>query len=362
MTQPAAQTISPSTEPPVAIDAALLRWFDRHGRHDLPWQHPRTAYRVWIAEIMLQQTQVTTVIGYFNAFLARFPDVEALAAADVDAVMHAWSGLGYYARARNMHAAAGRIIERHGGELPRDFDALLELPGIGQSTAGAIVAQVWGDWAPILDGNAKRVLARLAAIEDTPGTSRYDNRLWQLARAYTPEKRITDYTQAIMDLGATVCVRRNPRCDVCPLADGCQALAHGVQNAIPAPRKKRRKPVRTTHMALIVNEAGHILFEKRPPAGIWGGLWSLPEIPEASDVAAFCRQQLGIESSVDARLPAFRHVFTHFELDIHIIKLQATRATRIMEADMDWFDTAELPGVPAPIKRVVTDRQYEYEL
>lgn len=362
--QSAVQDVQSQAQPaaPEAIDGALLAWFDRYGRHDLPWQHPRTAYRVWVAEIMLQQTQVATVIGYFQAFMARFPDVQALAAADSDAVMHAWSGLGYYARARNLHESARSVVAHHGGELPRDFDELLALPGIGRSTAGAIVAQVWGDWAPILDGNAKRVLARLTVIQEQPGTAAYDNRLWQLARAYTPGGRITDYTQAIMDLGATLCTRRRPVCSSCPLSDDCLAFAHGLQDTIPTPRKRPRKPIRETRMALVYAADGHVLLAKRPPTGIWGGLWVLPELPAHIDTNTFCREQLGVETDTGQQLEPFRHTFTHFELDIYVTRLQASGATRIMEANIDWFDDTNLPGVPAPIARLVNRRQQNLDL
>ena len=348
---------------PEAIHPALLEWFDRNGRHDLPWQHPRSAYRVWIAEIMLQQTQVATVVDYFSAFMTRFPNVNALAAADLDEVMQAWSGLGYYARARNLHAAARQVVEHHSGKLPRDFEALLALPGIGRSTAGAIVAQVWGDWAPILDGNAKRVLARLAAVEAKPGTAAFDKRLWQLARTYTPGQRVTDYTQAIMDLGATVCSRRRPKCDRCPLNADCLAYARGWQTALPVPRRKRRKPVRNARMMLIVDGFDCILLEKRPPNGVWGGLWSLPELPHNTNAAAYCRERLGLDIVTSQTGDSFRHAFTHFELDIEVTLLQAKRATRIIESkDQSWFDETDLPGVPAPIQRIVATRQRVLDL
>lgn len=351
-------TMYPTIEhAPREIAPALLRWFDRHGRHDLPWQHPRSAYRVWVAEIMLQQTQVATVIDYFNAFMARFPDVESLAEAATDDVMAYWAGLGYYARARNLQAAARQIVAEHAGEMPPDVDALMQLPGIGRSTAGAIVAQAFGRWAPILDGNAKRVIARLAAIDATPGTATYEKPLWQLAERYTPRKRVTDYTQAIMDLGATVCTRRRPHCSHCPLADRCIARQTQREDAIPVPRKRAARVQRETTVILALDDTGRVLLAKRPPTGIWGGLWSLPEKPAGQDAATFCKQQLGIEVSSGPRLAPVKHGFTHFELLIHPQQVQVRDTTRIMDATLQWFARDALPGVPAPVARLLDTQQ-----
>lgn len=349
---------------PARIAEALLAWFDVHGRHDLPWQHPRTAYRVWVAEIMLQQTQVATVIGYFNAFMARFPDVQTLAAAPVDDVMAHWAGLGYYARARNLHAAARQVVAEHDGNFPEDVDTLMTLPGIGRSTAGAVVAQAFGVWAPILDGNAKRVIARLAAIEATPGTAAFEKPLWALAERYTPRARVTDYTQAIMDLGATLCTRRAPACSRCPLADRCRAHALRVEADIPARRKKRARPQRETTVLWIEDEAGRLLLEKRPPAGIWGGLWSLPEVTDAetTDIAAECRARYGIQIEQTAMLAPIVHGFTHFLLTIHVCRVQAKRTARIMEGRSEWFAPDVRPGVPAPIARLLDTPQQSLNL
>lgn len=351
-----------SDRPPTAIADRLLAWFDAYGRHDLPWQHPRTAYRVWVAEIMLQQTQVATVIDYFNAFMARFPDVWSLAAAPSDDVMAYWAGLGYYARARNLHAAARRLVDDHAGELPADVDTLLTLPGIGRSTAGAIVAQAYGVWAPILDGNAKRVIARLAAVTATPGTAAYDKPLWRLAERYTPDERVTDYTQAIMDLGATLCTRTRPDCERCPLRADCVAQRQGIQQQIPSPRKKRRRDRRQTRVLWIADDAGRIMLEKRPPAGIWGGLWSLPEIAADADVAAVCRERFGIEVADEQALAPIFHAFTHFELTIHPHRVQYRRTVRIMENNTEWFAGDQRPGVPAPIARLLNTPQLALSL
>lgn len=342
---------------PAAIAAGLLAWFDHHGRHDLPWQHPRTPYRVWVAEIMLQQTQVTTVIDYFNAFMARFPDVASLAAAGIDEVMACWAGLGYYARARHLHAAARRVVAEHDGVLPRDVETLLGLPGIGRSTAGAIAAQAFGIRAPILDGNAKRVLARLAGVTATPGTAAYERPLWALAERYTPHQRVTDYTQAIMDLGASLCTRGVPSCSACPLADECVANADGAQTRIPAPRRKRQRPQRETIMLVIEAEYGRLLLEKRPPAGIWGGLWSLPEIASDTDIVAVCRQRFGIRVTPGAALAPMTHGFTHFLLTIHARRVQYRDTVRIMDGDFAWYGRDERPGLPAPIARLIDSPQ-----
>lgn len=348
--------------PPTAIADRLLTWFDAYGRHDLPWQHPRTAYRVWVAEIMLQQTQVATVIGYFNAFMARFPDVWSLADAPSDDVMAYWAGLGYYARARNLHAAARRIVDDHAGELPVDVGTLLTLPGIGRSTAGAIVAQAYGVWAPILDGNAKRVIARLAAVTATPGTAAYDKPLWRLAEQYTPGERVTDYTQAIMDLGATLCTRTRPDCPRCPLREDCVAFCQGMQQDIPSPRNKRRRDQRQTRVVWIEDDAGRVMLEKRPPAGIWGGLWSLPEIASDADVAAVCSERFGIEVANEQPLAPIYHAFTHFELTIHPHRVQYCRTVRIMENNTEWFACDQRPGVPAPIARLLNTPQLALSL
>jgi len=347
---------------PAIIAEPLLAWFDQHGRHDLPWQHPRTAYRVWVAEIMLQQTQVATVIGYFQAFMQRFPDVRTLADAPSDDVMAYWAGLGYYARARNLHAAAQKIVAEHAGAFPQDVDTLMTLPGIGRSTAGAVAAQAFGVWAPILDGNAKRVIARLAAITATPGTAAFEKPLWQLAERYTPRVRVTDYTQAIMDLGATLCTRTRPACERCPLAGGCQARALQIQHRIPAPRRKRRRDQRETTVLIIEDSAGRVLLQKRPPAGIWGGLWSLPEVDQQADITRWCLERFGIEAGDIRSLAPMAHAFTHFELAIHPQQVQYRGTVRIMDTDFEWFVRDARPGVPAPIARLLDATQRELSL
>ena len=331
---------------------ALLAWFDRHGRHDLPWQQPRSAYRVWLSEIMLQQTQVATVIPYFERFTARFPDIASLADAALDAVLHQWTGLGYYARARNLHKAAQRIRDLHDGEFPREFEAVLTLPGVGRSTAAAILAQAFDQRHAILDGNVKRVLARYHAIEGWPGQKAVENRLWELAEAATPADRVADYTQAIMDLGATLC-RRQPACERCPLAGGCRARAAGNPEDYPGRRPRKALPVKQTAMLLLQDERNRILLEQRPPVGIWGGLWSLPECPVNTGVARHCREQLGLDvSNLSAGQP-FRHTFSHYHLDIIPVRgcIEPGPAPAIADNPLRFVHPDKVPqlGLPAPV-------------
>jgi len=295
----------------------LLSWWDENGRKDLPWQRDRSPYRVWISEIMLQQTQVTTVIPYYERFTTRFPDVHSLARAPLDEVLHHWTGLGYYARARNLHKAANLIVSDHRGELPVGVDALTALPGIGRSTAGAVASLAQDTRAPILDGNVKRVLARYHAIAGYPGDSPVAATLWAHAETHTPKHRFADYTQAIMDLGATVCTRTRPACAVCPVADSCAALAAGAVDSYPGRKPKREKPVRQARMFLVQRPDGAVLLEQRPPEGLWGGLWTPPERPRATAAAAlFAEIGIPAAEAPERTAPMFRHTFTHFHLDI----------------------------------------------
>ncbi len=296
---------------------ALLAWFDRHGRHGLPWQRNPTVYRVWVSEIMLQQTRVAAVIPYFERFMARFPDVEALAAADLDEVLKLWSGLGYYARGRNLHAAARAVAREHGGRFPDTFEGLVALPGIGRSTAGAILALALGRRHPILDGNAKRVLARYHAVAGWPGDPPVRDRLWELAERHTPQRRVGDYTQAIMDLGATLCTRTRPACLLCPAAAGCRAHAAGDPTGFPAPRPKRPYPTRETLLVVLRDADGRVLVERRPPSGVWGGLWSFPEASAALDfeeAAGAAAWRHGLRPRSVRVLAPVEHGFTHFRL------------------------------------------------
>jgi len=339
----------------------LLAWFARHGRTDLPWQREPTPYRVWVSEVMLQQTQVRTVIPYFERFTARFPDVAALAGAELDEVLHLWSGLGYYARARHLHRGARLVCERHGGELPADIESLAALPGIGRSTAGAILALARGQRHPILDGNVRRVLCRYHGIEAPPEQAATAKRLWALAEAHTPRRHVAAYTQAVMDLGATVCTRTRPRCGDCPVARRCRARLEGRAHALPARRRRRERPVRATRFLIVRDARGRVLLERRAPAGVWGGLWAFPEGEPGTEPAAWCRRRLGREPARLARLPVVRHGFTHFELHIEPVLVDldgrgAGAESLIMEgAPARWYDPAapERLGLAAPVQALL---------
>ncbi|AOS96130.1 A/G-specific adenine glycosylase [Microbulbifer aggregans] len=349
---------------PRKFQQAVLDWFDQHGRKDLPWQQDINPYRVWVSEIMLQQTQVTAVIPYFQRFMESFPTLEALAQAPLDSVLAHWSGLGYYARARNLHKCAQQVAEEHGGEFPRDVEALTDLPGIGRSTGGAIASISMGITAPILDGNVKRVLSRFRAVEGWPGQTRVANMLWRLAEQYTPEARCNDYTQAMMDLGATVCTRSRPRCDACPLASHCVARAQGNPQDYPGKKPKKDKPVRITTM-LLVEHDGNLYLEQRPPSGIWGGLWCPPQLEEDDGGEASAQEWLAsrdLQATELAALPAMRHTFTHFHLDITPVWIQlAARPRQVAEGRGDWYKLRQLNrpraaqelGLPAPIVKLV---------
>jgi A/G-specific adenine glycosylase len=339
----------------------LIEWQKRSGRHALPWQGgiQADAYPVWLSEIMLQQTQVDTVIPYYQRFLARFPNLASLAAAQADEVLGLWSGLGYYSRARNLHAAAQRIVAKHDGCFPSDIESILALPGIGRSTAAAIAAFAFNQRRAILDGNVKRVLARVFGIEGWPGEKGVENRLWTLAEALLPEHDIRAYTQGLMDLGATLCTRGRPRCENCPFADDCLANLQGRQRELPTARPKKTLPEKSTAMLVLLN-AGEILLEKRPNSGIWGGLWSLPEFPEPDDPVA-AAHRLGYRAARagerPGELPAFNHTFTHFRLFIQPWQLQVLRPHAAAEPGRIWLSLADLDGaaLPTPVRRILAD-------
>jgi A/G-specific adenine glycosylase len=339
---------------PSQLARRLLPWFEIHGRRHLPWQQDPTPYRVWISEVMLQQTQVETVIPYFARFMARFPDVIALAAAAENDVLALWSGLGYYARARNLHRAAQQVVSRHGGRLPESPAELVSLPGIGRSTAGAILALSRGWRHAILDGNVKRVLARVFVVREPPAAAEASARLWQLAERCTPAKRVAEYTQAIMDLGATVCTRAQPACTQCPLRKGCGALASGLVDELPARRARAPRRHQHTHMVFVVHR-GSVLLQRRPPRGIWGGLWAPPEFPDAGAARAWCISTFGTRERDSRRLGTVRHSFTHFDLDIEpwVLELRG-RGRRAAEA-LQWHDVRARRsiGLPAPVARLI---------
>ncbi len=342
------------------ISEDLLTWHKKYGRHDLPWQSPRTLYRVWLSEIMLQQTQVSTVVPYFERFITTFPDIKTLASASQDAVLHLWTGLGYYARARNLHKTARIIAADHSGEFPTDYQTVLDLPGIGRSTAGAILAQALGQRHAILDGNVKRVLTRLHGVEGWPGDKKVETILWQLAEKYTPDSQIADYTQAIMDLGATVCKRSRPLCDTCPFTDKCVAYQQQRTHEFPYRKAKKTLPVKRTQM-LMLYQQHNCLLEQRPPTGIWGNLWSFPECAADADPADFIHQKFGIKLDMLNRLPTLRHTFSHFHLDIDPVLAQVSANSdsslgHIMENDrLVWYNTdaPDARGLPAPVVKLL---------
>ncbi|WP_290637877.1 A/G-specific adenine glycosylase [Aquisalimonas sp.] len=338
------------------FQAQLLAWYDHNGRHALPWKQPATPYRVWVSEIMLQQTQVSVVTPYFERFMERFPDVAALAAAPLDDVLAHWAGLGYYARARNLHGAAQRIVDDYGGAMPERIEEWEALPGVGRSTAGAILSLSMGQRHAILDGNVKRVLARYGAVPGWPGRTAVARELWAVAETLTPEARCADYNQAMMDLGATVCTRRNPACLLCPVSQGCRARAQGEEEAYPEPKPSKRLPVRQTRMLLIESDQG-VLLLRRPPAGIWGGLWSFPECPVDVDPVVHCSAELGITVDAPEAWSAFRHTFSHYHLDIEPVHARlAGSAGRVMTgAEAVWYNEHSPlgRGVAAPVHRLL---------
>jgi len=322
----------------------LVRWQARHGRHGLPWQRTRDPYRIWLAEVMLQQTQVATVIPYYLKFLERFPDVKSLAAAPLDDVLARWSGLGYYTRARNLHAAAQAVVVEHAGRFPRTQKGLESLPGLGRSTAAAVAVFAFGKREAILDGNVKRVLARHFAVRGYPGEKRVEKRLWTLAESELPPGNIEAYTQGLMDLGAEVCTRKHPACAECPLRETCRAYARGEVDAYPGPRPRRDRPLRSTSMLLLLHQ-GEVLLEKRPPAGVWGGLWCFPEIEPGSE-----------RLTGKKILPVLRHEFTHFTLDITpVVCFLESASSRAAEPGQVWLPVEEAIGaaIPAPVRTLL---------
>lgn len=335
----------------------LLEWFDRHGRKNLPWQQDISPYRVWVSEIMLQQTQVQTVIPYYERFMQALPTVQDLAKASEDSVLHLWTGLGYYSRARNLRRTAQIICEQFGGEFPDDVERMSELPGIGRSTAGAIVSIAFQRRAAILDGNVKRVLARLHAVEGYPGESAVAKTLWEYAEKYTPEARVADYSQAIMDLGATLCTRSKPACGLCPLMSECRANQLGKPGEFPGKKPKKALPVKRTQMLIISGPAQDVLLEKRPQTGIWSGLWVFPQIDPALDPVAYCADSLRLDVALKERWGEYRHTFSHYHLDIEPVRLQLrAESNAVMEAERHlWYNLrapAEI-GLAAPVAKLL---------
>ncbi|SHF11301.1 A/G-specific DNA-adenine glycosylase [Marinomonas polaris DSM 16579] len=335
----------------------VLAWFDEHGRKSLPWQENKTPYRVWISEIMLQQTQVTTVIPYYHKFMTSFPTVEALAEAEQDEVLAHWSGLGYYARARNMHKAAKMLVDEFDSEFPQTVEGVCELPGIGRSTAAAILSISRGVQAAILDGNVKRVLARFHAVPTWPGDKKTENAMWDLAECYMPNERCGDYTQAMMDLGATLCTRSKPQCLLCPLQGDCQARFSQDPTQFPIRKpKKAAKPEKSIQLLVLMNQQGQWLLEKRPSTGIWGGLWSLPELAFDESVVLHIEQRFATQVEAVTPLSSFRHTFSHYHLDISPSHIQIADTKLVMEGEKyQWFNqqNAMAQGLPAPVRSIL---------
>jgi A/G-specific adenine glycosylase len=337
-----------------AFSQAVLTWFDDHGRHDLPWQQNKTPYRVWVSEIMLQQTQVATVIPYYQRFMERFPTVQDLAEAETDEVLHHWTGLGYYARARNLHKCAQAVVDSFDGEFPNSVEALEQLSGIGRSTAGAIASISMGLPASILDGNVKRVLSRFHAIEGWPGNKKVADGMWEIAERYTPKNRTGEYTQAMMDLGATLCTRSRPQCQICPLVNQCEAYALDRVKEFPNSKPKKEKPVRSTRMIIIEHEEG-VLLQQQPDSGIWGGLWIFPQ-QEVQDTPLDHPHLRSVKVIKIKEGEAFRHTFSHYHLDIHPVRVQvAHKPNMVGEAPILWYNLAQPAnvGLAAPVKKLL---------
>jgi A/G-specific adenine glycosylase len=331
------------------IHRKLVPWHRKFGRHDLPWQTNKSPYTVWLSEVMLQQTQVATVIPYFHNFLQHFPDIYALASASIDEVLSCWSGLGYYSRGRNLHKAAQRIVESYDGNIPDDIAALQDLPGIGPSTAAAILSLAYNKKHAILDGNVKRVLCRYHGLSVYPDKPEHKQLLWQLAHSNMSTRTAGEYTQAIMDLGATVCSKRQPDCDSCPLKIACQCRQQQAFDTMPLPKPKKKVPEKSIYFAVILNRDGDTLLQKRPEQGIWGGLWSFIE---AETVSAFFELSY-LEEQDWTELPTFSHTFTHFKLHITPILFELARKPRL-NANQIWYNSDNhTVGLAKPVSKIL---------
>ena len=334
----------------------VLNWFDESGRKDLPWQINPTPYRVWISEIMLQQTQVNTATPYYLRFMDSFPDIYSLSSASTDRVMHHWSGLGYYARARNLHKTSKIVQEEYNGMIPLDFDRLVELPGIGKSTAGAILSLSDNQRQPILDGNVKRVLARFHAIEGWPGIKKIENKLWHFAEQHLPKKRMADYTQAMMDLGATICTRSKPNCMDCPLKKKCEAKHMNQQDQFPTRKPAKVKPHHRLNLVLL-RKKNKILLEKRPDYGIWGGLSSLPELKNNSPIDGWIKKRLETAPETISEMNPVRHAFSHYTMDICPVEVRIDSSSCKLDLNENefWYELnhPEEVGMASPVKKLL---------
>jgi A/G-specific adenine glycosylase len=346
---------------PEVFQSVLLAWYERFGRKDLPWQKPRTPYRVWVSEIMLQQTQVSTVIPYFQKFMAAFPTVQALAEATLDEVLRCWAGLGYYARARNLHRAAVRIIAEHQGEVPKDLPALLNLPGIGRSTAGAIMSLAFDQPAPILDGNVKRLWSRLHGIEGDLNSPAVERQLWALSEYYLPQRRNADYTQALMDFGAGVCTRAKPHCARCVLQDHCLAYRRG-RVFLPASRTPRIKPTKFSYWLLLQDKENRVYLHQLPPVGVWGGLWAPLQYETRESLEEGCRS-LSIRSESLKQLSPRRWEFTHYLLCYTPVLAKVSEPLSILhDRPACWLKLQESSqlAMPTPVKRLLAELESKF--
>ena len=341
------------------FSSRLIAWQKIHGRHDLPWQNTQDPYAIWVSEIMLQQTQVAAVIAYYARFMARFPNIATLAQASQEEVLQHWSGLGYYSRARNLHNAAQTIMDEFNGQFPEDFEKIQTLSGIGRSTAAAIASFAFQQNQTILDGNVKRVLARHFLIEGWTGSPKIEKALWALAETLVPDQEMIAYTQGLMDLGATICTRSKPKCELCPLNVHCMALAKNQTKALPTPKPRKAIPQKQTTMLLLLN-GNEVMLEKRPPNGIWGGLWSLPEISMQEIPSEVAMQRFGLEVESDEPLPSILHTFTHFKLEILPQPLQVIhRSLQAIRPNTIWLNIEDAIGaaLPTPVRNILLNLQ-----
>lgn len=338
---------------------AIIAWQKQYGRHDLPWQpkHHITAnpYAIWVSEVMLQQTQVAAVISYYAKFMQRFPTIAALASATQEEVLQHWSGLGYYSRARNLHAAAQKIVDDFDGFFPTQFDNILSLPGIGRSTAAAISTFALNSPQPILDGNVKRVFSRHFNITGWTGTPKVALQMWQIAERENPTEEAVSYTQGLMDLGATLCSRSKPKCSRCPINASCAAVAHDLVKHLPTPKPRKVLPEKSTIMLVIVNQ-NEVLLEKRPQMGIWAGLWSLPEIAIHEIADEITQSRFGFEVEAEEPFAIIKHAFTHFKLNITPQPLYVIKQTLQMnQSNYIWLpiDDAIGAAIPTPVRKIL---------
>jgi A/G-specific adenine glycosylase len=334
----------------------IIHWQKQHGRHDLPWQNTFDPYAIWVSEIMLQQTQVSAVISYYQRFMSRFPNIANLANAEQEEVLQYWSGLGYYSRARNLHHAAQTILDEHHGQFPEDFETMQSLSGIGRSTAAAIAAFAFNQTHTILDGNVKRILARHFVIEGWPSTPKVEKEMWLLADTLLPKTEMIAYTQGLMDLGATLCTRSQPKCEICPINNTCGAYANNLTKTLPTPKPRKISPQKHTTM-LILQYGKEVLLEKRPPRGIWGGLWSLPEINMEEIATEIARIRFGIEAEPEEPLDMVQHAFTHFKLAILPQPLTVIKPIKqLIMPNLIWLPITEAiaAAIPTPVRNILS--------